>query len=200
MKRFYEHKQHRLKNYNYSSNGSYFLTIYVKNKECLLGDIVAVDAHGDCVSDAHGDCVSDAHGDCVSDAHSDLTAQGNCVDRNLTPQVVLSEYGSIAEKYILSGNTAYKNLTVDTYVIMPNHIHIILSVCNEDFICREKSCHDLIPSYVSTLKTLITKEIGFPIFQRTYHDRVIRNEKEYEKIWHYIDRNPTVWAEDCFYI
>ena len=43
MKKFYEHKPHRLKNYNYSSNGSYFITICVKNKACLLGDIVAVD-------------------------------------------------------------------------------------------------------------------------------------------------------------
>ncbi len=45
MKKFYEHKSHRLKNYNYSSNGAYFITVCVKNKECLFGEIsvVAVD-------------------------------------------------------------------------------------------------------------------------------------------------------------
>ena len=179
MKKYYEHKQHRLKNYNYSNNGSYFITICVKQRECLLGNIVAVDAHGDRLFPDNNRTPEEMN--------------------DIIPQIILSEYGKTAEKYILSGNTAYNNLTVDTYVIMPNHIHIILSVCNDDFVCKEKPCHDLVPTYVSTLKTLITKDIGFSIFQDNFHDRIIRNEDEYEKIWKYIDLNPTTWAEDKFY-
>ena len=101
---------------------------------------------------------------------------------------------------IENGKAKLTNLTVDTYVIMPNHIHLILSLCNDDLVCEEKPCHDIIPKYVSSLKTLITKETGFPLFQRNFHDRIIRNEDEYEKICQYIELNPTTWAEDCFYI
>ena len=187
MKKFYEHKQHRLKNYNYSSNGSYFITICVKNKECLLGDItVAVDAYGDRF---------DAHGDRKTDNINDLI----CL-KSSGAKMVLSDFGHITKKYIETSKSVYQGLSVDNYVIMPNHIHMILSICNDVLICTEKPCHDLIPTYVSSLKTLITKEIGFSIFQRNFHDHIIRNEDEYEKIWDYIDTNPSSWVADRFYM
>ena len=180
MKKFYEHKQHRLKNYNYSSNGSYFITICVKNKECLLGDItVMVDAHGDRKTDNINDLI------CLKSSGTKL---------------VLSDFGHITKKYIETSKSVYQGLSVDNYVIMPNHIHMILSICNDALICTEKPCHDLIPTYVSSLKTLITKEIGFSIFQRNFHDHIIRNEDEYEKIWDYIDTNPSSWVADRFYM
>lgn len=181
MKKIYEHKQHRLKNYNYSSNGSYFITICVKNRECLLGEIppVAVDVHGD------------------RRLLNDTNTVNSLRD---SARVILSEYGNTVKKYIEDGKTRCNNLTVDKYVIMPNHIHMILSICNDEFICTERSCNDRVPTYVSTLKTLITKETGFSLFQRNFHDHIIRNEEEYEKIWDYIDLNPLNWAEDCFYI
>ncbi|VFU17923.1 transposase (fragment) [anaerobic digester metagenome] len=48
------------------------------------------------------------------------------------------------------------------------------------------------------MKILITKEIGF--LQRSYHDHIIRNEKEYKQIWEYIDTNPLKWEEDKYYL
>jgi REP element-mobilizing transposase RayT len=138
----------------------------------------------------------DAHGDRI-DAHGDRQPNDAFISK---PEIILSDYGKITEKYIESSKDKYKSLTVDTYVIMPNHIHLILSLCNDDLICKEKPCHDVIPKYVSSLKTLITKEIGFSLFQRNFYDRIIRSEDEYEKIWQYIELNPTTWAEDCFYI
>ena len=152
MKRFYEHKQHRLKGYNYSSNGSYFLTICVKNRECLLCDIVpsavAVYFHGD-------------------RRHVKDTDTVNSLPDHAHPQkptLILSEYGQVVKKHIENGKSKLNSLTVDTYVIMPNHIHMILTLCNDGLICPEKPCHDIIPKYISSLKTLITKEIGFPFF------------------------------------
>ena len=180
MKKFYEHKSHRLQNYNYSSNGSYFITICTKNKECLLGDIVvAVDAHGNRQTDNVNDLI---------------------YQKSTNAKLLLSEYGKITEKYIKSSNTAYDYLSVDNYVIMPNHIHLIISVQSDKLLCKAKSCHDVIPMYVSSLKTLITKQIGFSLFQRDYHDHIIRDEKEYEKIWDYIDTNVSNWVADGFYM
>lgn len=60
---------------------------------------------------------------------------------------------------------------------------------------------------VGWLKYNITKQsnkmydtIGNKIFQRSFHDHIIRDEKDYLKIWNYIDTNPNKWNEDCFYI
>ena len=56
-----------------------------------------------------------------------------------------------------------------------------------------------ISQHVLTLKTLIAKEVGSSLFQRSFHDHIIRNEQEYERIWDYIDQNPQNWALDRFY-
>ena len=55
-----------------------------------------------------------------------------CVGRDDpgAPSVYLSQYGEIVNKYILSIPSAYPNVSVDQYVIMPNHIHLILEVKN----------------------------------------------------------------------
>ena len=77
---------------------------------------------------------------------------------------------------------------------------MILTVSNEALICKSRPCHDIIPMYISSLKTLIAKETGFSMFQRNYHDHIIRNENEYQKIWDYIDTNESNWVADRFYM
>ena len=37
------------------------------------------------------------------------------------------------------------------------------------------------------------------VWQRSFHDHIIRDEKDYLKIWQYIDENPSKWEQDCFY-
>jgi REP element-mobilizing transposase RayT len=46
---------------------------------------------------------------------------------------------------------------------------------------------------------MIRSLIDPPIWQRNYYDHIIRNEKEYENIWKYIDANPEKWNEDRFH-
>ena len=177
-------KSHRLKNYNYSSNGSYFITICIKNKECLLGDIiVGVDALIDPIISAKPDNINDL-----------------IYQKATNAEMILSSYGEIIKNYIERGKSSYETLTVDNYVIMPNHIHLILSISFEEEMVSKDLQHALIPKYVRTLKTLITKEIGFSMFQRDYYDHIIRDEKEYEKIWNYIDTNVSNWMSDRFYM
>ena len=52
---------------------------------------------------------------------------------------------------------------------------------------------------VQQMKGIITKQIGYSIWQKLFHDHIIRNEKDYLKIWEYIENNPARWKEDCFY-
>ena len=117
------------------------------------------------------------------------------------PQVVLSSAGKIARKYILSGNNM-EHVTVDHFVIMPNHIHLILMV-NYDDPCgtprASSPTNSQIPRFVAAFKRFCHQDIGHVIFQRSYHDHIIRGERDYLKIWEYIDTNPARWKEDCFY-
>ncbi|MEG0911656.1 MAG: hypothetical protein RSF70_08760, partial [Ruthenibacterium sp.] len=57
-----------------------------------------------------------------------------------------------------------------------------------------------ISQLIKSFKTLVTKEIGFSSWQRSFHDHIIRNEQEYLKIWKYIDSNPQKWEEDGFFV
>ena len=116
------------------------------------------------------------------------------------PKIVLSEIGKIVDKYILSTNSI-PNLFVDKYVIMPNHIHLILSVENLNGTSRAPSpTNNIISTSISALKRFVNKEVGKNIFQRSFYDHIIRDENDYLKIWNYIDQNPNKWEEDCFYV
>ena len=153
-------KPTRLKNYDYSNNGYYFITICTDKKQCILGNIV-------------GDGALDV------------------------PKMILSKQGKIVEKYILSTNNIPK-LNVDKFIIMPNHIHLILSIQNGTSKAPSPT-NNIISHAISTLKRFTNAEIGYNIFQRSFYDHIIRGEEDYLKIWNYIDTNPQKWKEDKFY-
>ena len=170
-------KNIRLHGYDYSKAGCYFITICVKGMHEMLGEIVV------------GDGVLD-------------------VPRYTTeiPYVKLSEYGIITEKYIAALDKYYEYITIPKYVIMPNHIHLLVVLNNKTLAGNKHGTsrtpsptNAVIPSFVSTLKRFIHKDCGFVLFQRAYHDNIIRNEEEYKHIWRYIDKNPSTWAEDRYY-
>lgn len=52
---------------------------------------------------------------------------------------------------------------------------------------------------IGQLKSYTTNKFGNVLWQRSYHDRIIRGEKDYQKIWKYIDTNVIRWKKDCFY-
>ena len=56
-----------------------------------------------------------------------------------------------------------------------------------------------IPTIVGQMKRAVSKMAGFPIWQKGYHDHIIRSEADYRRIWEYIDTNPAKWREDCYY-
>ena len=124
------------------------------------------------------------------------------------PTVQLTKIGMIVNKYIMSINNA-EGVIVDKYVIMPNHIHLILAVKNEAYqsyvdnginnsVSAIKRSNDMIPHIVSTFKRFCNKQYGQNIWQSRSFDRVIRTEEEYKKIWNYIESNPSKWSEDKY--
>ena len=118
------------------------------------------------------------------------------------PLVQLTEYGKIVQRYIESGNNVL-GVTVDKYVVMPNHVHMILFVDETAAGGTSKApspTNAVVPHFVATFKRFVHRDLGRQIFQRSYHDHVIRGEQDYRKIWEYIDTNPARWKDDCFYM
>ena len=118
------------------------------------------------------------------------------------PCVDLTEYGRIAEKYIKQLDNHYENISVEQYVVMPNHIHLILFVY-QDGSSRTSTPtakqHSVVPAFVSTLKRFCNKEIGENIWQRGFYDHIIRDKRDYEEISKYILENPLKWQFDELY-
>ena len=131
-------KSIRLKEYDYSSRGMYFITICVREMKHIFG-----------------------------------IASNN--------SVTLNECGKLLDDTI--SNFKNNKYEVLFYQIMPNHIHIILELKNNETI--------QLSNVVSKLKSKCTFKIGLKnIWQRGYYERVIRDQKEYDNIVRYISENP----------
>ena len=119
----------------------------------------------------------------------------------------LLRYGEIADKYINQLNDFYDNISVDKYVIMPDHIHLLLTVQNgqsgtpvpTDVKLKVDNKNSLVAKFVSTFKRFCNKEYGKNIWQGRYYDHIIRNQADYNEAWEYIENNPVKWQEDKFY-
>ena len=117
----------------------------------------------------------------------------------------LTEIGKTVEKYLLSGEKI-SGVTVDRYVIMPNHLHVIFFLDPSRYTQRENGSsraptptNEMLPHVVSTFKRFCNKEIGYPIFQRGYMEHIIRDRRDYEEHLRYIAENPMRWAYDELY-
>ena len=119
------------------------------------------------------------------------------------PQIELTKYGQIADKYINQLNDFYDNLSVESYIIMPNHIHILLWVKgNEDGpsgtpVPTEQN--SITAKFLSTFKRFCNKECGMNIWQYRSNDHIIRNNQDYEEHLRYIYENPIQWCYDKLY-
>ncbi len=120
------------------------------------------------------------------------------------PKVLLSNTGKIVERELLNIESHYNNIKINKYVIMPNHIHLIIQITERINPFPTKK-YD-ISNVIGKFKASVTRNVGNafmhsekPIWQRSFHDHIIRDEKDYLKIWNYIDENPLKWNEDCFY-
>ena len=139
-------KNIRLKYYDNSEEGMYFITICTRNRIKLFGEIE-------------------------------------------TKEIKLTKVGKIVEKSIINLEKIYNNITIDEYIVMPNHIHIII-------IINEKN-NLTISRIINQYKGRITKTIGYPIWQKLFYEHIIRNESEYYKIKQYIQNNIVNWKNDC---
>lgn len=186
----------RLTEYSYSENGAYFITICTKDKHNILGTIKG---------EEYRPTLS------VGDGIPDVPKNGRRYEviGYKSAEVNLSETGNIVKETIEYINQHNENVLIDKYVIMPNHLHMIIIVDRLNGTSRMPSptknyinnrTNELIPKLVSSLKRFTNKKSGYQLWQRSYNDHIIRNQTDYERIWNYIDINPLKWELDEYYI
>ena len=150
--KYKKRKNIRLKLYDYSKPGIYFITICSKNKQHIFLKIC---------------CYNGKY-------FTQLTDIGNIINNNIKKIKLI-----------------YNNIELDEYVIMPNHIHIILHVLNQN----TNSFQNVIKQF----KRITSLQAKFCIWQKSFYEHIIRNEKEYFIIKQYIIDNPSNWSNDKYF-
>ena len=161
--KFLKRKINRLKSWNYSNNGGYFITICTDNRKHILSKI------------------------CVGDGF---------------PVPQLTKTGQIVDDYIKNINLKYSCVTVSEYVIMPNHIHLLLLIDNNGTGNPSPTVGNIIGWFkYNTTKSVNEeyKSAGNKLWQRSYYDHIIRDEKDYMEKLNYILSNPLKWFDDEYY-
>lgn len=118
-------------------------------------------------------------------------------------EYMLSEFGKVAKQILESIPVLYPYVELDYYVIMPDHIHLIIIIDSSNVVTgRDLSQKDekkqkikSLSEIIGAFKTMTSKELhkkGLTEFkwQRSFYDRIIRNERELYQIRKYIEQNP----------
>ena len=165
-------QSNRLRGYDYTQSGAYFVTMVTYQRACLFGEIV----------------------------------EG---------EMRLNELGQIADDCWRAIPDHFDRVELGAYVVMPNHVHgiILINETNADVGATHESPQPdppqrprgpipgslgaIIGSYKSAVSRRIGQEYDIAgIWQRNYHDRIIRNRRELDAIWRYIEANPANWDAD----
>ncbi len=147
-------KRNRLRGYDYSQGGAYYVTICAQYKRCLFGVVT----------------------DGPDEPIMDLNLLGHTVDAQI--RMIPTHYPSIC---------------VDRYCIMPNHVHLLLLFDTE----RE---NPPLSTVINQFKGAVTKAAGNPVWQKGYHDHIVRTEAGYRQIGSYIEHNAAKWKSDENYV
>ena len=118
----------------------------------------------------------------------------NCVGADIIcPQnVPLSAAGKIVEQAICQIPNHYENVSVDKYCVMPDHIHLIVRI--EPDIDGRIISAPTVSTVVGSMKRWVSRQVGRPIWQKSFYDHGIRNQWDYDEIWEYIENNPRQYA------
>ena len=160
-------KSIRLRDYDYSQAGLYFITICTHEKLPLFGKIV-------------------------------------------DEIMVKNDAGVVAEKCWREIPEHFPQIILGGFVVMPNHIHGIIEIVGANEIVEANDYSPLrgtsktVGSIVRGFKIGVTKWFReltdiHKVWQRNYHEHVIRDEKAHEKISEYIEYNPQKWQEDTYH-
>lgn len=223
---FHNRRSIRLKGYDYSQSGLYFITLCVQNRERLFGEIVGANV---------GAILRDRPENNDSTNKDDHAGS----PRQQRRRMILNDAGKMVEKWYAELENKYPNIRCHEMMVMPNHFHCIIGITDsvvpewdrpdmvvperdaqvgaplrgrpDDYGPNNKKYNPTIGRIVGWFKTMTTNEyirgvktagwkrFNGKLWQRDYWEHIIRDEDEYFRIANYIIHNPEKWDEDQLY-
>ena len=130
----------------------------------------------------------------TTNCHHHKNYFGKIIKDGLNNQMVLSEIGEIARFKIEELSSHHSGTEVITSVVMPNHVHLLLSMENE---LKGASLSTIVGSYKAGVSRLARKiRPGIELWQSSFHDRIMRDEKDLSNHYDYIETNVFRWDKD----
>lgn len=206
----------RLKGYDYSQAGLYFITICCHNRKHIFGQI----------------------------AFPQSSVGANCIrpksisqENHIPPEMILNQFGQIAYNEWIKTPEIRPNVELGEFIIMPNHFHAIIRILHSPHNTNESHSPDIctgelhspintnkyhsldikkgecnspprspsqtIGAIVRGYKSSVSKQLGLlgfdgTLWQRNYYEHIIRDEKSHKNISDYIINNPAKWNDDTF--
>ena len=105
--------------------------------------------------------------------------------------------GVLVEEKLNQWDNAYENVYLSSYIIMPNHLHIVVVILPDE--SGRTRCAPTVGHMIKMFKETVTKRLGKNIWQKLFYDHIIRDQRDYEEISKYIHENPLIWQFDEFY-
>lgn len=114
-------------------------------------------------------------------------------------EISLTPLGETVRRRIEEIPKHYPAVSVDHFVVMPNHIHLLLQI-RADSDGRSMIAPTTVSRIMKQTKAAISKDAGFSVWQKSFYDHIIRGEQDYAAIWNYIEENPYRCQEDDLYL
>ena len=163
----------RLKGYDYSQAGLYFITICVQHRECLFGEIVGAPLVG---------------------APNESVTQNDGIAQN---DGIMSNYGIAQNDGIMSNDGMMQNDGMMKQGQPQGIAPTVKNITVGDMVGAFQSIVTV--EYIRGVKTLGWPPFAGKLWQRNYWEHIIRNEQSYQRIANYIINNPAKWEDDKFY-
>ena len=165
-------KPTRLKYFDYSSTGAYFVTICIKDRRQILSEIIKTNP-------ADG-------------------ATGFPVGEGLAPPEYLTKLkscGEVVKEQLRLIENRFSGVTVEDFVIMPDHIHTIIFLKKETGgASPSPTLNDVICAFKSLTSRICKQRYGIEkMFQRSFAEHIVRDRKDYETRRKYLYENPMRW-------
>ena len=196
-------KSTRLKGYDYSTPGAYFVTICTRDRMRLLSEIVKTDLTETCQVNNHavGEGLAPPLPSDIAVREGLAPPLPSAIGREIAEETVSTEYlvklkpcGKVVQAQLQAIETRFPSVRVQDFVIMPDHIHAVIVLCGRGGASPSPTLDDVICAFKSLTSRICKQKYGIEkIFQRSSAEHIIRDREDYETHRKYIYENPIRW-------
>ena len=182
-------KSTRLKGYDYSTPGAYFVTICTRDRMRLLSEIVKADLTETC--QVNNLAVGEGLAPPLPSANGIAIEEGTVSNEYL---VKLKPCGKVVQEQLQAIETRFPSVRVRDFVIMPDHIHAVIVLYGRGGASPSPTLDDVICAFKSLTSRICKQQYGVEkMFQRSSAEHIIRDREDYETRRKYIYENPMRW-------